>query len=52
MSSGAEVFRLGLPAGVSVGQAAAAYKASRVVQCAEPDCLWFPDAVPNDPWFG
>ncbi len=51
MSSGVEVFRLTLPAGVVVEDAAATYGASRFVQHAEPNYLWFPEEVPNDPWF-
>lgn len=47
-ATGGEMFRLQLPVGVEVDQAVQAYKSSRFVEYAEPNYLWFPDALPSE----
>ncbi len=49
----AEVFLVGVPASMSVDDAAMAYGACEFVEYAEPNYLWYPEApvIPNDTHF-
>ncbi|MEA4884048.1 MAG: S8 family serine peptidase [Clostridia bacterium] len=53
VSDTADVYRVKLPANMTVEAAVALYRSKPFVQYAEPNYLWFPDGqlLPNDPLF-
>jgi len=48
-----EIFLVRIPAGVDVGEAIMTYGARKLIEYAEPNYLWYPEApvIPNDPHF-
>lgn len=52
VSDGAEVYRIRIPATMSVEEAITRYESRSFVEYAEPNYLWYPDAtIPNDRFF-
>ena len=51
VSDTADVHRIKLPETMSVEEAVLVYESSPFVEYAEPNYLWYPDAIPNDRFF-